>query len=181
VSTWDSPAAAWEAEGVSWAGQALVPMPAPLYVLPDAERIVADFLRAQPELAMLDGRIYTVLPAAPSWPAVRVVRWGGQVIINRPLWLETAMCQVDVWGGGGKFEASLIARTMRALLAARLVAAEPQVVSAVAMGSLADDPDVTYQPARPRFRFDTYVTIHPRRDAPAGLTREPDAPARLSA
>ena len=124
MSTWDSPVASWDAEGVSWEGQALVPAPVPLFVLPDAERIVTDFLRAQPELGdMLDGRIYTVLPANPSWPAARVVRWGGQAIINRPLWLETAMCQVDVWGGGGKFEASLIARTMRALLAARLVAA----------------------------------------------------------
>jgi hypothetical protein len=139
---------------------------AALVVLPDAERVVVDFLRAQPELGDTAERVYTALPAEPTWPAVRVVRWGGWPVISRPLVLDQALCQVDVWGGT-KAQASELARVMRALLAERL-AALPEV-SGVSFLMLIDNPDDTYSPARPHWRFDVSVMLRPPLAAPAGF------------
>lgn len=178
MSTWDDPKATWGDAAVAWDGEALAPARAPFFVIPDAERVVVDFLRDQPELAgPLAGRIYTALPAQPDWPAVRVTRWGGWAAIWRPLWLDEAWCQVDVWGGT-KAEASELARLMRALVGYRLVAEAAGTVTAVRFGMLHDAPDTTYQPAKPHFRFDLSVMLHPGPDALVPATRAPDALAR---
>jgi hypothetical protein len=139
-------------------------------VIPDAEPVLVEFFRAQPELAELEDRIYTALPAHPAWPAARVVRWGGWPIIAEPLVLDEAWCQVDVWGGS-KNEVSRLARLMRALAADRFVRAHFDVASKVRFGILYDAPDASYQPAKPHFRFDMSVFLHPSRPAaPTGPT-----------
>lgn len=138
-------------------------------VIPDTEPLLVAFFRAQPELAELGERIYTALPARPTWPAARVVRWGGWPALANPLWLDEAWHQVDIWGTT-KNEVSALARLMRALAAYRLPGAHPgAVVSARRLGMLHDAPDTTYEPAKPHFRFDLSVLLHPA-GAPAGPT-----------
>jgi hypothetical protein len=135
-------------------------------VIPDAEPVVVEFFRAQPELAELGDRIYTALPGKPTWPAARVVRWGGWPIITEPLVLDEAWCQVDVWADR-KAEASRLCRLMRALAAERLVRAHFDIASKVRFGGLLDSPDNSYEPAKPHFRFDMSVLLHPSRPAPS--------------
>ena len=145
---------------------------APVPVVPDAARVVIDFLRAQPELAQpLGGRIYSELPGSVAWPAVRITRWGGWAAINGPFWLDEAMCQVDTWGGP-KAHTSELARLQRSLIGYRLAAERADVVSGVRLGYMADAPDQSYTPAKPHFRFDIVVMVHP--------PREPAAPARAN-
>jgi hypothetical protein len=106
-----------------------------------------------------------------------VVRWGGWPIITEPLVLDEAWCQVDIWADR-KAEASHLARLMRALAAARFVQDNFAVASKVRFGMLHDSPDNSYEPAKPHFRFDMSVFLHPER--PARATRRPAAPAGLN-
>lgn len=132
-----------------------------LFVIPDAERVVVDFYRAQPEVVDLIGdRVYTALPAKPAWPSVRVVRWGGWPLISEPLWLDEAWCQVDTWGGN-KEETSALARLLRTVAAARLVRQNAGTVTKVRFGMMHDSPDSSYTPAKPHVRFDMSVLLHP--------------------
>jgi hypothetical protein len=158
-------------------------MDSQLSVLPDAVRLVSSFLRAQPEIrALVADRVYSVLPPEPKFPAVRIVQWTERPLIEAPLWLVTPGAQVDCWAPT-KYVASTVARTTRAVLSARLVAANRQTVTGVRFGSLADLPDPDYTPALARFRFDLFVTVHPSRrvEAPLGESIEPEVPAELSA
>jgi hypothetical protein len=140
-------------------------------LLPDVERVLVDFLRAQPELqAELGDRIYTVLPTKPTFPAVRVGRWGGWAAISRPLVLDEGWCQVDTWGGT-KAEASHLARLMRALIDQRLRASGAPV-SAVRFGMFHDAPDQSYEPARPHWRFDVSLMLRPEAAPPPPVPRE---------
>lgn len=146
-------------------------------MVPDAERVLVGFLLAQPELEpALGGRIYTALPADVTWPAVRVVRWGGWAAISRPLWLDEAWCQVDTWADR-KAEASELARLMRAIISARALRQLAGVATAVRFGLLIDNPDTTYTPAKPHYRFDLSLMLHPPAAAPPGADRELAAPA----
>jgi hypothetical protein len=133
-----------------------------LPVMLDVSRVVVNFLRAQPELAEpLEGRIYTILPAQPVWPALRCTRWGGYPAINRPLILDASWAQVDIWGEqAGKFAVSELANLARALITYRLVPeCNAQGITAVGFGMMHDAPDQTYHPARPHYRFDINVFI----------------------
>src|SRR4051812_16079955 len=88
-------------------------------VLPDAEREVVNLLLAQPELAWLDGRVFTVYPAQAGTDALIVVRrFGGAPVIARPLVLDEALLQLDVYAQR-KAEASKLGALVRALLAHR--------------------------------------------------------------
>lgn len=148
-----------------------------LVLLPDAVQVVTRFLRDQPEVTDLAAdRVYSVLPKDPEWPAVRIVQWTETPAIERPLWLVTVGCQVDVWADR-KAEASLLARTIRAVLAERLVAERSAIVTRVGFGTMADQPDTDYEPARNRYRFDIFVTIHPGQDALVPASSAPDVPA----
>ena len=154
-----------------------------LLLIPDAARLVSAFLRDQPEVAeLVDDRVYTVLPANVKFPAVRIVQWTERPVIERPLWLVTPGHQVDCWAPA-KYVASTVARTLRAVLAERLVAAHGDTVSGVGFGSMADTPDTSYEPALARYRFDLFVTVHPSRgaEAPPPESIEPEVPARTSA
>lgn len=147
-----------------------------LTLLPDAVAVLTGFLREQSEVTELVGdRVYSVLPQKPTWPAVRIVQWTESQEVTRPLWLVTAGCQVDVWAKR-KSEASLAARTVRAVLAARLVDERSGLVSGVAFGTMADTPDTDYEPALNRYRFDVFVTIHPEQVVPARVSPAPDVP-----
>jgi hypothetical protein len=147
-----------------------------LIMLPDAERVLVDFLRAQPELIeLIDARIFTALPGEPTWPSVRVVRWGGWAAIYDPLVLDEAWCQVDTWADR-KALASDVARLMRAVISAR-VKRECDVVSGFRFGMMIDSPDTTFVPAKPHIRFDMSLMLRPSA-APTGAHLEAAAPPR---
>lgn len=134
-------------------------------ILPvDVERLLSHWLRLQIELTSLDcgQRIYTEIPTNPTFPLVRVTRFGGSPVLSRPLYLDAALVQFDVWGGS-KHTAWKIAETSRALLAARLAGDShgEGVVTGITFGELRWLPDRDYTPARPRYLFDATVFAHP--------------------
>lgn len=131
-----------------------------VYVLPNIEAIVVDFLLATPEVNTIDDRIVTVVPARPVFPLIRVTRIGGNPT-SRLLWLDQATLQVDVWGGP-KNTARDIAETARAHLSASLPGPhDGGAVTAVEVGGLTWLPDESYDPAKPRYSFDLAVYYHP--------------------
>ena len=130
-------------------------------ILPDAERELAELLRAQPELAADADRIYTAFPAkAGGEPLIVVRRYGGEPRVGRPLVLDEALCQVEVYGGR-KPDAAELSALVRALLAER----SPQTV----LGPVRYVPDETFNPPRPRYLVD--VTYYLRPAVPGGAAR----------
>lgn len=137
-----------------------------VWLLPDVEQLLVQYTLDQPEVsALVDQRVYTELPAAKTFPAVRISRYSGAPAIGRPLWLDAALVQVDCWGGPKRL-AWQIAETIRAVWADGLVGTHPEgVVSSVDFGEFRDAPDDTEPPAagkaRPRFLFTATVRCHP--------------------
>jgi len=131
-------------------------------VLPDAERLIVQWaLGNTPITDALEDRIYTALPESPGWPCARLTRVGGAPVSSRPLWLDQAQIQVDVWGGP-KATTHDIAQTFRAEMAAGLPGVHGLgVVTKVELGAFTWLPDATYNPAKPRYTFDAVVTLHP--------------------
>lgn len=131
-----------------------------VHVLPDIEALVIQWALATPEVNTVNGRIYSAVPATPTFPLIRLTRVGGEPT-SRLLWLDQALVQVDVWGGP-KSTARLVAETFRAHLSASLVGPhEAGAVTAVEVGGLTWLPDDSYAPSRPRYSFDAVVTYHP--------------------
>lgn len=154
-----------------------------LPVMLDVSRLMVTFFRAQPELSILDGRIYTILPAQPQFPAMRCTRWGSYPAINRPLLLDSAWAQVDIWGEqAGKFAVAELANVARALVTYRLVEQMNRYgITAVGFGMMHDSPDQNYHPARPHYRFDINVfTKAPRNGVPVSEILEPVVPVRAA-
>jgi uncharacterized protein DUF3168 len=134
-------------------------------VLPvDIEALVSAFLRDQDEIAALvEDRVYTALPKAPRFPAVRVTQ-----IIDRPieprgvLWGLAFSVQVEAFGGG-KAAAWRIAATARAAIDQRLKGVHDGygVVTGSDPGTMMDLPDTMFDPAVPRWLFTSTVWAHP--------------------
>jgi hypothetical protein len=93
---------------------------------------------------------------------VRITRIGGSPVASRPLWLDQAILQVDVWGGP-KATAQDIAQAVRAQMADSLQGKHSLgCVTAVEFGEFQWLPDASYDPAKPRYSFDVVVhLLHP--------------------
>lgn len=79
------------------------------------------WLRAQPELAALvSTRVYSKLPAAKVWPAVRVARTAGGPIEETGGYLHDPLFQLDVFADD-EATAERVMSTLAAVVAARLV------------------------------------------------------------
>lgn len=131
-----------------------------VHVLPDIEKIVIEWALNTPEVNTVASRIYSAIPANPTFPLIRLFRLGGQPT-SRLLWLDNALLQVDVFGGS-KSTTRQIAETFRAYASAELVGGHGDgVVTAVEVGGLVWLPDTDYTPAKPRYTFDLTVTYHP--------------------
>jgi hypothetical protein len=144
-------------------------------LIPDAEQLVSNYLRATAEvydLVGVDGdgnkRIYTVIPNDPTFPLVKVVRIGGGPTTSRPLYHDRALLQIDAYGGNKKFAHTLSAMVLAALADAAFVGVhetddEPLgVVSGVEFGAVQRwHPDPDYSPAKPRYLSDLAVHTHP--------------------
>lgn len=138
-----------------------------LQLLPDAERFLSAFLRAQPEVAALvAARVYTVLPEEKVWPTVRLTRVGGAPadLGDLALWADDPSIQVEVWAAR-KADAWQVARTVLAVAAERLVGAHPDHglrVLGRRFGAIRYVPDPTFTPAQPRVLFTLDLTIKPQ-------------------
>lgn len=151
---------------------------ATLELLPDTERVISAFLRADDDVAELAGeRVYTAMPGQSSKDDTLVLlrRVGGEPPFTQPLIFERCELQVDVYGGP-KAAAHTLARTVqRALAGLRGVLTEEvidvgpvivAVVSGVQLGAFRYVPDEVWQPPRPRYVFDATVYVK----SPAGAT-----------
>lgn len=130
----------------------------PLRLLPDAELLAVNALRANADLAALVGtRVYTAVPADPSFPLVRVSRIGG--IPTIPQHLDVARLQVDAWGTT-KHQARTVAATAQAALHAATGTHAQGVLTGVD-----DDLGLSWQPDpetdQPRYVFGVALYIHP--------------------
>jgi hypothetical protein len=130
-------------------------------LLPDIERMVSNYLRANADvIALVGSRVYTVSPKDPTgkFPFVRLTRVSGTPLFSAPLKYDQARIQVDCWGGSKQL-AWQTAATIMAVLAAGFVGdhAEGTVVG-VDIGTLQDLPDTTFDPPQPRWLFDAVIT-----------------------
>jgi hypothetical protein len=132
-----------------------------LVVLPDAEKVIRDYLLSVAQVTALIGqRVYTVSQSGPQYPYVTIQRFGG--IPTSRLRIDSASIQVDCWGNN-QAEASLVARTVRAALhAAKSYVHQAGVITGVddELG-LSWQPDTTYATPKARFVFGVAVHLHP--------------------
>ena len=147
-----------------------------LRTLPDAARLLSEFLRADDDVAELVGdRVYSALPTAPTFPCVRLSRIGGQMRTANVYHLESTMLQVEALGGS-RHDAWVIAETCRAVIAQRLtgtvtVGDTSAVVSGADVGGIREDtvkslPKNDNGTERHRAHFDAVIYAHP--SPPAG-------------
>jgi hypothetical protein len=141
-----------------------------LILTPNVEAIVVQFLRDQPELSDIVGeRIYTTLPTACEFPAIRVTLFYERSVTDIPHWVTAHDIQVDSFGGP-KTTAWEAAETARACLSQRFIGEHGYTVGArtvsgtvtdVRCWGLRDLPDTEWEPAKPRFMFTATITVHP--------------------
>lgn len=138
-----------------------------LRLLPNVEALVSTYLQDHPDVtAVVGDRVYTVIPTKPTWPLIRVHQYYDEPASQLPLHQVASYLQVDGFGGS-KVQAWRAAETARAALAADLVGIHGEgVVTGVDVRGLADDPDDSYSPAKPRFRFSAVIYAHPLRGVP---------------
>ncbi len=131
-------------------------------LLPDIERLVTDFLRAQAEITTIVGnRVYTEIPDTPTFPLVRVRRLGGFPVLNRPLYVDAPLVQIEGYAAT-KGAARLLTETCRAVLAERVEGTHTTgVVAGVSFGSLIWLPDEDFTPPKPRYVSDATLTVRP--------------------
>lgn len=137
-------------------------------LIPDARRAVARFLREHVDLQALIGeRVRVQTPSDTSEPWVRYAQLDARrQYPQRTEHLIAFLLQFDCYAGqdGGWPEASLIGRTVRALLFEELPEAtdllDGIVVTSVDILSDADLPDVDFKPSRERRSLTVQVHAH---------------------
>lgn len=130
-----------------------------LRVLPDAELLVSDWLRAHSDLdPILGNKIFTALPAGVSYPCLVIRRLGGVPVVRQHL--DRARIQCDIWGRT-KYEARTAAAAVQAALHEMPAATHALGV----VTGVEDDLGLTWSedPAsnRPRYTFGVLVYLHP--------------------
>ena len=132
----------------------------------DVEQLLTNFLRTQTEVTdVVADRVYTDLPHERVYPMVLIQRIGGAHLINRPLWLDEALVQFDVYGGTHKQAFALMSACLSAL-AERGIKAHPEgCVTGVTSDSIAYNPEPDFVDdvghTRPRFTTTVSVLTHP--------------------
>lgn len=126
--------------------------------------MVSVYLRAQSEVnAYVGQRVYTALPKDKTFPLVRLTRIGGVPPMSRPLVVDRAHLQIDVFGGSKSTALDTVDAIREEL--AKIVDEDPVqalgVVCAVRFGPLAYLPDESFKPAKPRYALDVTVSVRP--------------------
>lgn len=141
-----------------------------LQVIPDAEALIGAWLRDHPDITALDARVAGRTPDTLTRPWVRVTQLDATPI-NRSA-LDYAIdftIQLDCYAGSdamsvfnGQAEASLLARTARAVLKAiEGTAADGVTVSRVRFATHLRAPDTMLEPARERVILVAEILLHP--------------------
>ena len=131
-------------------------------LLPDVERLVSNYLRANTDVTALVGQnVYTVMPKNPvaKFPLVRLTRITGAPLFSQPLRYDEAHLQVDCYGGS-KQTAWQTAATIASVLAeGGLIGTQAEgVVVNVEVAGLQDLPDDSFDPPQPRWILDVNIT-----------------------
>lgn len=134
-----------------------------VYVEPNIEAEISAALRASSLVAAQVGaRVYTVLPADVTFPAVRSILIGDVKVTRRPLWVYRAALQIDAWGGSKAEAWSALIAAQHALEQLEGTAGSTCHFGAVDVGSIQDAPDTDFTPAKPRWILTVEVTFHPK-------------------
>lgn len=143
-----------------------------IHLQPDAELIVSDYLRSRPEVTDLlvqygstVNAVWTVIPKSATWPLVVVGQIDDQRVTDVD-WLTRTLVQTDVYGGT-KRQAERLAKTVRAVMEEMPAAAIAEgICTAVKFRSGRPEPDPRFPDARPRYRQDFELWLHPDPVAP---------------
>lgn len=136
----------------------------------DIERLVSIYERSDDGVTdIVEQRVYTEIPARPTFPLLRMTLIGGSPIFSRPLHLDAPIIQFDAYGGP-KVQARALADAVRASLGDDFLGTHDfgaeegdltAVVTGVDFGELAYVPDTEYDPAKPRYTFEVTIYTHP--------------------
>lgn len=142
-----------------------------LPVILDAEALVGAWLREHADIIALDARVAGRTPDSLTRPWVRVTQLDATPINRSGLdYAVDYMIQLDCYAGSdaaadfrGQAEASLLARTARAVLKALegTVTDDDVVVSRVAFSTHLRAPDTAMEPARERIILVAEILLHP--------------------
>ena len=133
------------------------------HLLPDVEALLVAFLKGHPDVtALCHGRVYTDLPAKPTWPAVRLWRLSGDVPHRQ--YLGRPHVQVEAWGADLAHRGQT--RELAATVQAALVDDLPGLHPLAAVGEVRTvldifcltDPDTR----QPYFVAEYALTLHAR-------------------
>lgn len=127
-------------------------------LLPDAELVAVTYLRQHADVvALVASRVYTELPASPTWPLAKIVRIGGPPAARGTLDPATIQCEAYA---DTKQAARELAATAQAALADAdgFTHAGAYVTASEPLSGLQwlPDPDLN---DRPRYLFDTTVYV----------------------
>ncbi len=127
--------------------------------LPDAERLVAGYLRARPAVTALVGaRVSTELPATPVFPAVTLTRVGGLPGVAG--YLDRPRIELSCWAAT-KAAAHALARIVEDAMLAIVGAHAIGTVTGIIEDGLGlqwnPDPDTD----QPRYQFLVELYTHP--------------------
>lgn len=134
----------------------------PVTLLPQLEALVSTFLQTDADMVpLINGRCWTILPDIKEYPIMRVRQFDDIHITQRPLWLVTAVLQIEAWADTD-YAAWEAASTAMGVLAARLEGVHSRgVVTGVRFGGMRNAPDPEFKKAKPRRIFTAQVTGHP--------------------
>lgn len=140
-----------------------------LQTIPDLEAIVGAHLRAHPDIVALNTRVAGRTPGSMTNSWVRVTQLDAadsrvsqvEHLIDFPLQLDCYAGSAAMDAHSGQTQASLLARTVRAVLKSM----EGQsvggvVVTRVRFNGMPRLPDTTFEPARERFVLTAEIMVH---------------------
>lgn len=140
-----------------------------LQVIPDAEALIGSWLREHDDITALGARVAGRTPDSTRAPWVRVTQLDAPRIARSPVdHALDYMVQLDCYAGTdamsaytGQAEASLLARTVRAVLTAMQgTVADDVAVGRVHFTTHMRRPDVEAEPARERYILIAEIVMH---------------------
>ena len=148
--------------------------------MPDVEALVIRALMSLDELSALEGRIYSVIPKARTFPLARIARYGGDPLFGGdPYWLDNPSLQADLWADGGMVQAHDLAETLRACVVQRLPGLWVDgVILSARVSSLIQSADSAFNPPKPRYRFTMQLIVRPHRGRSSQGTSAASSPRR---
>ena len=136
-----------------------------MYAIPDAAWLMQTYLRGFAEVTdLVAQRIYCAFPRQiPHGESfVLIQRIGGSPPLHKPLVVDLAVLQIDVYGGRAADAHKAVAAIRFALSIWQ--GEQPDNsgnVCGVEFGPLRYQPDETWKPPRPRYIADVSVTLKP--------------------